>query len=130
MVGTVEHPIIATIAPLLDAVGARIVRPDDAVEGDLCLRSGDEIVATVRLPDLHGALERQIGIVESELGAPLAELSFDDKRRAVRMLESRGAFTLRKGAERIADILGVSRFTIYNYLNASRDDGDSRQTRG
>lgn len=123
-----EHPIINTIAPLVDAVGAQIVPPHEAEEGDLCLESDGHIVAAVRLPDLHGALDRQVSVVEAEMGGPLSELSFEDKRRAVRLLEARGAFTMRKGAEQIADALGVSRFTIYNYLNASRADGSTAGT--
>ncbi|CAN5836997.1 helix-turn-helix domain-containing protein [soil metagenome] len=127
-----QHPIIAAISPLVDAVGARIVSPDEAEESDLCLHYDGEPFAVVRLPNLHGALERQVSMVETEMGEPLSELSFDDKRTAVKLLEARGAFTIRKGAEQIADALGVSRFTIYNYLNASRNDterDDAEETR-
>ena len=40
--------------------------------------------------------------------------------RAVRLLEERGAFAFRKSAELVAEALGVSRFTVYNYLNRGR----------
>ena len=42
------------------------------------------------------------------------------KQQAVRLLEEHGAFTLRKSIEDVADAMGVSRITIYNYLNAIR----------
>lgn len=61
-----------------------------------------EVVAAVRLPDLRGALGRQIAVVEAEFGASLSELFFEDKRRAVQLLEQRGAFTVRKGVEQVA----------------------------
>jgi predicted transcriptional regulator YheO len=67
---------------------------------------------------LHGALDRMIGTVERELGADLGSLSREDKQTAVRLLDERGAFTLRKAVEDVADAMGVSRFTVYNYLNA------------
>jgi predicted transcriptional regulator YheO len=35
----------------------------------------------------------------------------------VRTLEARGAFSVRHGVETVAGALGVSRFTVYNYLN-------------
>ena len=54
------------------------------------------------------------------MGAPLADLARADKQRAVRMLEERGAFTYRRSAETIAEAIGVSRFTVYNYLNRTR----------
>ena len=40
-----------------------------------------------------------------------------EKQRAVRMLEERGAFAYRRSAETVAEAIGVTRFTVYNYLN-------------
>ncbi len=70
---------------------------------------------------LHDALTRMIGDVELELGAPLVALSREGKQAAVRLLDARGAFLLRKAVEDVADAMGVSRITIYNYLNAEKD---------
>jgi len=38
------------------------------------------------------------------------------KQEAVTLLNEWGAFTLRKSVEDVAEALGVSRFTVYNYL--------------
>jgi predicted transcriptional regulator YheO len=54
------------------------------------------------------------------LGGPLDQLSRSDKQQAVLMLEARGAFEFRKSAEIVAEALGVTRFTVYNYLNRAR----------
>ena len=56
--------------------------------------------------------------VETELGGRLPDLGREDKQRAVRLLDDRGAFTLRRAVEQVADAMGVSRITVYNYLNA------------
>ena len=40
----------------------------------------------------------------------------------MRLLEDRGAFMLRRSVEDVADALGVSRITVYNYLNAMRGE--------
>ncbi|MFI9379868.1 helix-turn-helix domain-containing protein [Kutzneria sp. NPDC052558] len=64
-----------------------------------------------------GGLERVIAEVESEFGGPLSGLSRADKQRAVRLLEERGAFEMRKSVPAVAEALGVTRFTVYNYLN-------------
>ena len=37
------------------------------------------------------------------------------------MLEESGAFSYRKSVEAVAAALGISRFTVYNYLNRDRD---------
>lgn len=84
--------------------------PDQDSPGSLAMRS------------LHDALQRMISAVESELGAPLAELPRVDKQAAVRMLDEQGVFLLRKAVEDVADAMGVTRITIYNYLNAIRDE--------
>ncbi|NIH81872.1 helix-turn-helix domain-containing protein [Amycolatopsis viridis] len=63
------------------------------------------------------SLDRLIIEVERELGARLADLDRAGKQRAVRLLEERGAFALRRAAPTVAEALGVTRFTVYNYLN-------------
>ena len=112
------HPLVAAVAPVLDAMGARLVTADAAEVADIPLVWDGETVAAVRLPPLHGALDRLIEGVETELGVPLPTLSREDKQRAVRLLDERGAFTLRRAVEDLADAMQVSRITVYNYLNA------------
>ena len=113
-----NHRLLRAIEPLLDAVGATLVSPDDQEPSDVPLVWDDEVVAAVRMPPLHGALDRLIDVVEAELGGPLPTLTREDKQRAVRLLDERGAFILRRAVEDVADAMGVSRITIYNYLNA------------
>ncbi|HVR32675.1 MAG TPA: helix-turn-helix domain-containing protein [Acidimicrobiia bacterium] len=72
--------------------------------------------------DLRDALDHMIGQVEADAGGPLAELSREDKQTAIRTLDEHGAFQLRKAIEAVADAMGVSRITIYNYLNAIREE--------
>jgi hypothetical protein len=113
-----RHPLLVALEPVARQLGAELVEAADVTNGDVPLHWEDRLVGGLRLPGVHGALERMIAGVESELGAPLAELSREQKQRAVRLLEARGAFQLRKAVEEVADALGVSRFTVYNYLNA------------
>jgi hypothetical protein len=99
-------------------VGATFVPVGDAEAGDVELVWDGEVVGAVRLPPLHGALDRLIATVEAELGGRLPLLSREDKQRAIRLLDERGAFILRRAVEDVADAMGVSRITVYNYLNA------------
>ena len=116
--GYINHPLLAAVKPILDAVGAQLIAVDDARISDVALEWEGESIAAVRLPAIYGALERLIAQVERELGAGLQDLSRSDKQVAVRMLDQRGAFTLRRAVEDVADAMGVSRITVYNYLNA------------
>ena len=60
----------------------------------------------------RGALDRLITSVQRELGAPLIELSREDKQRAVRLLDEKGAFRLRKAV--------TQRLAQAGYLNFFR----------
>ncbi|MBE9375044.1 helix-turn-helix domain-containing protein [Saccharopolyspora sp. HNM0983] len=117
------HPLATAIAPLLARTGGTTVPLAERAAGDVLLYWDGVPAVAVRLPgeELTSALDRMIVQVEDELGAQLPDLSRPDKQRAVRLLEERGAFTLRKSVESVAKALGVSRFTVYNYLN--RDSG-------
>ena len=53
-------------------------------------------------------------------GKQLSMLTKEDKVAVVRYLDEKGAFLIKKSAERVADFLGISRFTVYNYLNESQ----------
>lgn len=112
------HPLLRAVQPVVDAVGATIVGPADHEPSDVPLVWNGEVIAAVRMPPLHGALDRLIDSVETELGGPLPTLTREQKQLAVRLLDERGAFTLRRAVEDVADAMGVSRITIYNYLNA------------
>jgi HTH domain len=101
-----RHPLLVALEPVAEVLGATLVPASRVTAGDVPLRWDGEVVGGLRLPGVH------------ELGAPLAALSREDKQRAVRLLDERGAFQLRKAVEDVADALGVSRFTVYNYLNA------------
>ena len=115
---SVPHPFLVALEPVAEAIGATVVPASGMAAGDVPLRWEGEVVGGLRLPGVHGTLDRMIAAVEGELGARLADLSREDKQRAVRLLDERGAFQLRKAVEDVADALGVSRFTVYNYLNA------------
>lgn len=106
------------VGPLVDAVGGQIVSSEAAESADVPLVWEDEVVGAVRLAPLHGALDRLIASVEAEIGTSLPLMHRDQKQQAIRLLEDRGAFVLRRSVEDVADAMGVSRITVYNYLNA------------
>ncbi|MDQ1391587.1 MAG: hypothetical protein QOF30_564, partial [Acidimicrobiaceae bacterium] len=91
--------------------------------GDVPLAFDGEILAGIRLPRARGLLDRLVAEVERELGGKLSDLTREDKQQAVRLLNDRGAFSLRRSVEDVADALGVSRITVYNYLNAVTRQG-------
>jgi hypothetical protein len=118
MSGLPRHPLVLSVKPIIEALGAQLVPLDQREPGDMALKWEGTEVAAVRMAPLHGALDRLIEGVERELGGRLTLLGREDKQRAIRLLDERGAFTLRRAVEDVADAMGVSRITVYNYLNA------------
>lgn len=112
-----DDAFVAAVRPLVAAIGGELLPPERAREDDVVLRWEGRAVAAVRLPHLADSLEHILGELERRHGRPLAELDRRGKQQVVRALEARGAFTLRRGVETVAAALGVSRFTVYNYLN-------------
>ncbi|MFD8260763.1 helix-turn-helix domain-containing protein [Streptomyces griseoluteus] len=117
---TAEEPFVAAVRPLVDAMGGEFLPPGEAGPDDVVLAwEGAEVVA-VRLPQLAESLDHLLTALERREGRPLAELDRKAKQEIVRTLEARGAFAVRHGVETVAGALGVSRFTIYNYLNRDK----------
>ena len=131
----------AALRPLLERVGGVVV-DDEPTADDVPVEWLGETLFHVRLPgrpaparagseptDLSDGLARLIGAVEAELGGSLATLSRAEKQHAVRLLEERGAFEMRRSAETVAEALGLTRFTVYNYLNRLRNDDAATTSR-
>lgn len=69
--------------------------------------------------DVLSILDALIGNALSEVGT--GEVTNKDERaKLVRFLDERGAFRIKGAVDIVAHRLGVSRYTIYNYLNEVR----------
>ena len=112
------HPLAVALQPVIDATGAEIERALDVTGSDVALIWNGDVVAGVRLPPIHGSLERIITVVENELGDRLPMLARPGKQQAIRRLDELGAFVLRRAVEDVAEAMGISRITVYSYLNA------------
>ncbi|MGV2914943.1 helix-turn-helix domain-containing protein [Streptomyces alfalfae] len=112
-----DDPFVTAVKPLVDAMGGTMLPPDEAGVDDVVLAWEGEDVVAVRLPQLADSLDHILLALERKQGKPLADLDRKAKQEVVRILEARGAFSVRHGVETVAGALGVSRFTVYNYLN-------------
>lgn len=113
--------LTTALQPLLNRVGAVVVADEPQADDIPITLGGNTIhVRVLDEHDLSDGLARLIQTVEQELGGHLSELPRATKQHAVRLLEERGAFEMRRSAETVAEAMGMSRFTIYNYLNRVR----------
>ncbi len=102
---------------IADAVGDMIRRSMAAGATSIRVHIGPN-VKDLNVAPLHDALGNMIRAAERDIGSASDQWSRAEKQRAVRMLDEQGAFLLRGAVDDMARIMGVSRITIYNYLNA------------
>ncbi|MDK2785289.1 MAG: hypothetical protein PWQ41_741 [Bacillota bacterium] len=67
--------------------------------------------------NVNDILKHLVEQAVSAVGKAPAHMSREEKIQVVKTLEKQGAFLIRGAAEYIAKTLGVSRYTVYNYLD-------------
>jgi predicted transcriptional regulator YheO len=65
-------------------------------------------------------LENLIKNAISSIDKKMADMTREDKVAIVAYLEAKGAFLIRYSVERVAELLGMTKYTIYNYLDEIR----------
>ena len=109
---------LRALRPIVEDLGGSFVAVRSHRPGDLPIEWDGDTVGYVRGSELHGALDRLIHSVEREVGTRLADMSRAEKQTTVRLLDEHGAFLLRGAVDDVASWMGVSRVTLYSYLNA------------
>ena len=100
----------------------------DERSGAAALGSADGGEAFVHdVDELAAAVLRQ---AVAEQDVPVSLMRKAHKVEAVRSLKRRGFFMLRDAVEMAAQALGVTRFTIYNYLNEIGESADRQREDG
>ena len=76
---------------------------------------------TLNVSDLLDELIRQS--VEL-VGKPVALMTKDDKVRAIQFLSRNGALLITKSGEKIARHFGISKYTLYSYLDVKQEESE------
>ncbi len=66
--------------------------------------------------DVNQLLDELVKNSLSFVGKPVAKMTREDKIKGLRYLDERGAFLIKKAGDRIAKYYGLSKYTIYGYL--------------
>lgn len=98
----------------------------DMIKCENTLRSftGSGSSALTQTPELFvGNVDELLEIMMKEAvsmtGKSVGNLTKEEKVVVVHNLDGKGFFLIKKAAEKLADFLGLSRYSIYNYLNES-----------
>ncbi len=60
-----------------------------------------------------------------EIGKHPSTMNFDEKTQLTRQLEEHGTFLLKGAVEQVAQMMGVTKFTVYNYLKKVRNNNST-----
>jgi len=58
------------------------------------------------------------------VGKQCEDMTKQDKLKMLQFLDGKGAFLITKSSEKICEVLGISKFTLYNYLDILRNGSD------
>lgn len=71
-------------------------------------------------PDISSVLDDMVEDAIAHVGKPVPSLTKPERIEILRQLEARGAFRIKRAADLVSARLGVSRVTIYGYLDEVR----------
>lgn len=69
---------------------------------------------------LDDLIEQSVQLV----GTPVALMTKEEKVRAIRYLNDTGAFLITKSGPKVCKYFGISKYTLYNYLDEARAAGE------
>ena len=67
---------------------------------------------------LDDLIERSVALI----GKPVALMNKDDKIRAIQFLSKAGAFLITKSGDKVSRHFGISKYTLYSYLDAKSSE--------
>lgn len=85
------------------------------------LSTGDESTQKEPEPIVQSVGELLDELIEQStrlVGKPVALMTKDDKIRAIQFLNKAGAFLITKSGDKISKYYGISKYTLYSYIDA------------
>jgi len=76
-----------------------------------------------KIVNINDLLEDLIQQSVALVGKPVALMNKDDKVRAIQFLNQNGAFLVTKSGDKIAKYFGISKYTLYSYIDLKQQEG-------
>lgn len=86
------------------------------------LSHGEEPKASASIPqNVNELLDELIEQSVEKVGKPVALMTKDDKIAAIQFLNSAGAFLVTKSGDKVSKYFGISKYTLYSYIDAGKN---------
>ena len=93
---------------------SHLIRTQEAINQLIVHEEEDQID---RFPvDVNDMLDRLIVQSVDKVGKPIDQMNYKEKSIAIKYLDECGAFLIKKAGDKVAEVFGISKFTIYNHM--------------
>lgn len=82
--------------------------------------SANELFAS----DVNQLMDNLLLQCEGMFDKPISHLNKDEKMQIIHFLDSKGAFLITKSGDKVCEFLNISKFTLYNYLESTRQKSE------
>lgn len=83
--------------------------------------SANKEVKEIIPSNVNDLLDILINESYEHVGKPVATMTKEDKVKAIKYLEQKGAFLIKKAGDKISKFFDISKYTLYNYLDNSSE---------
>ena len=104
---------ISSLLMVENAIGGMVHTVEEEARGH------EERITVLNVSDLlEDLIEQSVALV----GKPVALMNKDDKVRAIQFLSRHGAFLVTKSGDKIAKHFGISKYTLYSYIDMKQEE--------
>ena len=75
-----------------------------------------------KITNVNDLLDELIQQSVALVGKPTAAMNKDDKVKAIQFLSQNGAFLITKSGDKVAKYFGISKYTLYSYIDMNRQE--------
>ena len=122
--------VIAAISPEKDVDGFHVVSAGSLLTGRTGFRPCTPygVMKLLEEAGCDPAGKHAVVIGRSNIvGKPAALMNKDDKVRAIRFLNNAGAFLVTKSGDKVAKYFGISKYTLYSYIDANKQQEEKKK---
>lgn len=107
-----EHKVLAILSINQDITSLSLA---SSTIGDIIMPNQKEEVEEF-IPNVSDILDQLMWQSVELIGKPVALMTKEEKIKAIRFLNDKGALLITKSGDKIADYFGISKFTLYSYI--------------
>ena len=104
---------ISSLLMVENAIGGMVHTVEEEARGH------EERITVLNVSDLlEDLIEQSVALV----GKPVALMNKEDKVRAIQFLSQHGAFLVTKSGDKVAKHFGISKYTLYSYIDLKQEE--------